>query len=150
MHTSSMRYGPVLGGARDRILPSSEVRVSYFDPTTGEPLDRKPTIERKSSEIEERVRNRDAWAARDAEHRAAVEDADRIMREARERRSSKARAAARRGGRRPKPVVVDGVTHPSVNAAARAMGCAPSHLSKKLNAGMREHMGRSVRYEEER
>ena len=145
-----MRYGSALDYNHDRVLPSSEVRVSYFDPTTGEPLDRKPTIERKSSEIEERVRNRDAWAARDAEHRAAVEDADRIMREARERRSSKARAAARRGGRRPKPVIVDGVRHPSVSEAARSIGCAQSHLSEKLNAGMRERMGRSVRYEEER
>ena len=42
MHTSSMRYGPVLGGARDRMLPSSEVRVRYFDPRTGEPCDEKP------------------------------------------------------------------------------------------------------------
>ncbi len=139
MHTSSMRYGPVLGGARDRMLPSSEVRVRYFDPRTGEPCDEKPEP-LGTDRIAERIAARDAWAERDGLHRAAVDEAAAV----------RAAAAARTGGRRPRPVVVDGVTHPSVNAAARAMGCAPSHLSKKLNAGMREHMGRSVRYEEER
>lgn len=137
MHTSSMRYGPVLGGARDRTLPSSEVRVRYFDPRTGEPCDEKPEP-LGTDGIAERIAARDAWAEGDGLHRAAVDEA------------AAAARTARKGGRRPRPVVVDGVTHPSVNAAARAMGCAPSHLSKKLNAGMREHMGRSVRYEEER
>lgn len=147
MHTSSMRYGSPLGSGPDRILPSSVVRVRYFDPRTGEPCDEKP-VPLGRDEVAERMAARDAWATRDAEHRAAVEDADRIMCEARERRSSKARAAARRGGRRPKPVIVDGVRHPSVSAAARSIGCAVSHLNKKLNAGIGEHMGHSVRYEE--
>lgn len=142
MHTSSMRYGPVLGGARDRMLPSSEVRVRYFDPRTGEPCDEKPEP-LGTDRIAERIAARDAWAERDGLHRAAVDEAAAV-------RAAAAARTARKGGRRPRPVVVDGVTHPSVNAAARAMGCAPSHLSKKLNAGMREHMGRSVRYEEER
>lgn len=37
-----MRYGSALDYNRDRLLPSSEVRVSYFGQKTGEPLDYKP------------------------------------------------------------------------------------------------------------
>lgn len=142
MHTSSMRYGPVLGGARDRMLPSSEVRVRYFDPRTGEPCDEKPEP-LGTDRIAERIAARDAWAERDGLHRAAVDEAAAV-------RAAAAARTARKGGRRPRPVVVDGVTHPSVNAAARAMGCAPSRLSKKLNEGAVEHMGHSVMYEEDR
>ena len=69
-----MRYGPVLGGARDRMLPSSEVRVRYFDPRTGEPCDEKPEP-LGTDRIAERIAARDAWAERDGLHRAAVDEA---------------------------------------------------------------------------
>lgn len=144
MHTSSLRYGPILGAGNDRALPSSEVRVRYFDPRTGEPCERKPRPLGRDRAAE-RIAARDAWAERDRAYRSAVDEAARVQAEAAARRSSQ-----RRGGRRPRPVVVDGVAHPSVNAAARAIGCAPSHLSRKLNEGAVEHMGHSVRYEEDR
>lgn len=99
MHASSLRYGPIMGAGSDRVLPSSEVRVRYFDPRTGEPCERKPRPLGRDRAAE-RIAARDAWAERDRAYRSAVDEAARVQAEAAARRSSQ-----RRGGRRPRPVV---------------------------------------------
>lgn len=123
MHTSSMRCGPVLGGARDRMLPSSEVRVRYFDPRTGEPCDEKPEPAKR--------------AKRRMEDKAML-------------KASIARARAKTIARCAQPVIVDGVEYPSVNSAAKAVGCAGCTITRNLRNGATECKGHSIRFKDPR
>lgn len=123
MHTSSMRYGPVLGGARDRMLQSSEVRVRYFDPRTGELCDEKPEPTKR--------------AKRRMEDKAML-------------KASLARAREKTIERCAQPVIVDGVEHPSVNSAAKAVGCAGCTITRNLRNGATEYKGHSIRFKDPR
>lgn len=46
-----------------------------------------------------------------------------------------------------RPVRVDGVRYPSINAAAREVMCAPTALSRALKSGRKIYLGRSVSYD---
>ena len=144
-HSSSFRYSEhapeASSGAR-----SSEVRVRYFDPVTGEPCDSKPMPLSKQREQMESVRERDA------KRRKAEAEAAEIMRKMKERKQAekaerkreaerKKRAApkpapskAKRDGRT-KPVLVDGVLYGSATAAAEAIGANFSHFCAVLRSG---------------
>lgn len=55
-------------------------------------------------------------------------------------------AAKARAGRPVRPVVVDGVVHESIAAAARSMGASPSTLGAALRKGASEYSGHEVSF----
>lgn len=144
MHVS--RFGDRMLGLRERIgssasgARSSEVRVSYFDPLTGEPLDRKPKPRRAR-------RKELTRAQRDAAYRAAVAEGEAIAEGMRQRRASQPRKPSGRGGYR-RAVLVDGIEYESVTAAAKAMGTSEQHLGKRLRAGAETVKGHAVAFAE--
>lgn len=126
-HSSSYRYDepPARGG---RVRPgypdgmSPKVRVRYFDPATGEP--RKTKLEPKL--------------------------AKKRMEDQGKRAASLARARAKTIEKLGQPVVVDGVEHPSVNSAAKAVGCAGCTITRNLRNGATEYKGHSIRFKDPR
>ena len=126
-HSSSYRYdetaargGRVRSGYPDGMSP--KVRVRYFDPATGEP--RKTKLEPK------RAKKR--------------------MEDQGKRAASLARVRAKTIEMRGQPVIVDGAEHPSVNSAAKAVGCAGSTLANKLRDGATEYKGHAIRFKDTR
>lgn len=126
-HSTTFRYG---GAAMQREPVgrwpegmSPEVRVRYFDPATGEPCDEKPVPAKR--------------AKRRTEDKAML-------------KASIARARAKTIERCAQPVIVDGVEHPSVNSAAKAVGCAGSTLANKLRDGATEYRGHAIRFKDPR
>ena len=126
-HSSSYRYdepaargGRVRSGYPDGMSP--KVRVRYFDPATGEPRKTKlePNLTKKRME--------------DQGKRAA----------------SLARARAKTIARCAQPVIVDGVEYPSVNSAAKAVGCAGCTITRNLRNGATEYKGHSIRFKDPR
>ena len=126
------------------------VRVSYFDPTTGEPCDAKPEP-RKRAEPKLDLR---AWRA---EQRAAVNEAreiadnmrKRVYREKYHRRQQELRNGGHTGGRNGgvnRPVMVDGVLYESVTAAAKACGASDSWLAQRLKGGCGTCKGHAVEF----
>lgn len=127
MRTSRISYGdqPAMRQSGEVEWPdgmSREVRVRYFDPRTGEP--RKTKLEPKR-------------AKRRMEDKAML-------------KASIARARAKTIERCAQPVIVDGVEHPSVNSAAKAVGCAGSTLANKLRDGATEYRGHAIRFKDPR
>ena len=127
-HALSYRYdepaargGRVRSGYPDGMSP--KVRVRYFDPATGEPCDEKPVPAKRAKKRME-----------DQEKRAA----------------SLARARAKTIEMRGQPDIVDGAEHPSVNSAAKAVGCAGSTLANKLRDGATEYRGHAIRFKDPR
>lgn len=128
MHTSRISYGdqPAMRQSGEVEWPegmSREVRVRYFDPATGEPCDEKPVPTKRAKKRME-----------DQEKRAA----------------SLARAREKTIERCAQPVIVDGVEYPSVNSAAKAVGCAGCTLANKLRDGTTEYKGHSIRFKDPR
>lgn len=126
-HSTTFRYG---GAAMQREHVgrwpegmSPEVRVRYFDPRTGEPCDEKPVPAKR--------------AKRRMEDKAML-------------KASLARAREKTIERCAQPVIVDGVEHPSVNSAAKAVGCAGSTLANKLRDGATEYRGHAIRFKDPR
>lgn len=126
-HSTTFRYG---GAAMQREHVGSwpegmspEVRVRYFDPATGEPCDEKPVPAKR--------------AKRRTEDKAML-------------KASIARARAKTIERRGQPVIVDGVEYPSVNSAAKAVGCAGSTLANKLRDVATEYRGHAIRFKDPR
>ena len=126
-HSSSYRYdepaargGRVRSGYPDGMSP--KVRVRYFDPATGEPRKTKlePNLTKKRME--------------DQGKRAA----------------SLARAREKTIARCAQPVIVDGVEYPSVNSAAKAVGCAGCTITRNLRNGATEYKGHSIRFKDPR
>ena len=101
---------------------SPKVRVRYFDPATGEP--RKTKLEPK------RAKKR--------------------MDDQGKRAASLARAREKTNESLGQPVAVDGAEHPSVNSAAKAVGCAGTTLANKLRDGATEYKGHSIRFKDPR
>lgn len=126
-HSSSYLYdepaargGRVRSGYPDGMSP--KVRVRYFDPATGEP--RKTKLEPK------RAKKR-------------MEDQGKLS-------ASLARARAKTIERCAQPVIVDGVEYPSVNSAAKAVGCAGCTITRNLRNGATEYKGHSIRFKDPR
>lgn len=126
-HSSSYRYdepaargGRVRSGYPDGMSP--KVRVRYFDPATGEP--RKTKLEPK------RAKKR-------------MDDQAKLS-------ESIARARAKTIERCAQPVIVDGVEYPSVNSAAKAVGCAGCAITRNLRNGATEYKGHSIRFKDPR
>ena len=126
-HSTTFRYG---GAAMQREHVGSwpegmspEVRVRYFDPATGEPCDEKQVPAKR---------------------------AKRRMEDQGKRAASLARAREKTIERRGQPVIVDGEEHPSVNSAAKAVGCAGSTLANKLRDGATEYRGHAIRFKDPR
>lgn len=125
-HSTTFRYG---GAAMQREHVgrwpegmSPEVRVRYFDPATGEPRESEPEPAKR--------------AKRRTEDKAML-------------KASIARARAKTIERRGQPVIVDGVEHPSVNSAAKAVGCAGCTLANKLRDGATEYRGHAIRFKDQ-
>ena len=128
------------------------VRVSYFDPRTGEPLDHRPeplVRERKRTTAEERNA---AIAKRERDEKEAREISEAMRRRAGLKpdgaRWPSRRAGGRNGGR-PRPVVVDGRLFPSVAAAAEEVGLSAQHLGSRLRGGSCTVKGRMAAFAED-
>ncbi len=126
-HSTTFRYGGAamqrehVGRWPDGMGP--EVRVRYFDPATGEPCDEKPVPAKR--------------AKRRMEDKAML-------------KASLARAREKTIERCAQPVIVDGVEHPSVNSAAKAVGCAGCTITRNLRNGATEYKGHSIRFKDPR
>lgn len=119
---------------------SGPVRVSYFDPRTGEPCETKPEPLRAPKPCAESA------AERDARHRAAVAEAMGISERMRARRKGGGSKGGRRGFRR--AVLVDGLRYESVMLAAEAVGCRGPYLCTVLRSGGTTVKGHAVAYAE--
>lgn len=140
-HMSSYRYGAALLDQSSNGR-SSEVRVSYFDPVTGEPCETKPKPLIKKAEPKKSAHER--YAQRKADEAEAAE----IMRNMRNRKARKPRTDAVRQGGRKRPVLVDGVRFESVTDAAAEIGTSDQYLGKVLLNGKSKIKGRSVSFAE--
>lgn len=128
------------------------VRVSYFDPRTGEPLDHRPEPLRREQRRETAEERNAAIAERERDER----EARRISEAMRKRAGLKpdgerwpSRRAGGRNGGRPRPVVVDGMLFPSVAAAAEEVGLSAQHLGKRLRGGPCTVKGRRAAFAED-
>lgn len=128
------------------------VRVSYFDPRTGEPCDSKPEPLRREKGRETVEERNAAIAKREREEKEAREISDAMRKRAGlkpdgARRPS--RSAGGRNGGRPRPVVVDGRLFPSVAAAAEEVGLTAQHLGSRLRGGPCTVKGRRAAFAED-
>ena len=138
-HHSSYRYGPALSEPPSTGR-SSEVRVSYFDPVTGEPCATKP------KPLDKKAEPKKSAYEKYAQRRAAEDEAAEIVRNMKERHANEARERHRARYRR--PVLVEGKLYESVTAAAKAVGTTPQHLGTTLNSGKRALKGKSIAFAE--
>lgn len=128
------------------------VRVSYFDPRTGEPCDSKPEPLRREQRRETVEERNAAIAKRERDEMEAREISDAMRKRAGlkpdgARRPS--RSAVGRNGGRPRPVVVDGRLFPSVAAAAEDVGLTAQHLGSRLRGGPCTVKGRRAAFAED-
>ena len=101
---------------------SGEVRISYFDPITGEPRKTKPRMTK-----------------------SAMEGANAQSKRAASIANARAKSIEVCGN----PVIVDGVVYPSTNSTAKAVGCAGCTLANKLRDGATEYRGHAIRLKED-
>lgn len=114
------------------------VRVSYFDPRTGEPCDGKPEPlkrERRRATAEERnaaIRKResDEREAREIAHKMALR---------------RVGTGGHNGGQK-RPVIVDGIRYESVAAASIAVGVSSQYLGSRLRRGATECKGCAIEF----
>lgn len=121
---------------------SGPVRVSYFDPRTGEPCETKPEPLRSDKPCGKRH----AALEREAERARAVAEAREISERMMARRKGGGSKGGRRGGRR--AVLVDGLRYESVKLAAEAAGCRYQYLCTVLSGGGAVVKGHPVAYAE--
>jgi len=140
-HLSSYRYGEPMHEPPSETRGCSEVRISYFDPRTGEPCNEKP--EPISIHREEGPTAIEHFEQRKKDVAEAAEIA-RSMKE----RNAKERKAKGGRGRAGRAVLVDGILFHSVTAAASEVGVDCGYLSKQLRAGAKLCHGRMVEYAE--
>ena len=111
---------PVCGGRRwdcGQASPGSgPVRVSYFDPLTGEPCDQKPVP--RSKQLAARGKPAPKRAKKDWKWKA----------------------------HRRRRCMVDGVEYESIAAAARAVGINNNSLGKALRDGLAVYRGHRIRW----
>lgn len=128
------------------------VRVSYFDPRTGEPCESRPEPIRREKGRETVEERNAAIAKRERDEKEAREISDAMRKRAGlkpdgARRPS--RSAGGRNGGRPRPVVVDGRLFPSVAAAAEEVGLTAQHLGSRLRCGPCTVKGRRAAFAED-
>lgn len=128
------------------------VRVSYFDPRTGEPLDHRPEPLRREK-WRETVEERNAAIAKRERDEKEAREISEAMRKRAGLKPDGARWPSRRAGGlnggRPRPVVVDGRPFPSVAAAAEEVGLTAQHLGRRLRGGPCTVNGRRVAFAED-
>lgn len=128
------------------------VRVSYFDPRTGDPCDSKPEPLRREKGRETVEERNAAIAKREREEKEAREISDAMRKRAGLKPDGARRPSRRAGGRnggRPRPVVVDGRLFPSVAAAAEDVGLTAQHLGSRLRGGPCTVKGRRAAFAED-
>lgn len=135
-HSSTFRYGylphEVNCGAK-----SGEVRVSYFDPETGEPCETKP----KPRPGKPKTKNEE----RDIAIENARKRAEDIAKKAERRKPEE---PANQAARYRRAVLVDGVRFESVAAAADEVGTTPEWLGFSLRNSRETCKGRKVKFAE--
>lgn len=140
-HLSKFKYGVSIREPLTSCRGSSEVRVRYFDPVTGEPCDEKPKPLK--------ARRKEALTAQQAveKRRRDEEEAARIVAEmkARKRKPLRGKSPHKNG----RSVMVDGVVYPSINEAGRATGIDGRYLGKRLREGKQTASGHDVRFVED-
>lgn len=144
-HLSSFRYNPSVLDRPEEGGRSSEVRVRYFDPATGEPRGEKP------EPLARRAEKEPGPHERDERRRAAEAEAAEIAEAMRRRRRAAGGGGSRTGGAvggRKRPVLVDGALFESVAAAAAEVGTTPQNLGRALLDGRGSVKGRAVRFAE--
>lgn len=127
------------------------VRVSYFDPTTGEPCDAKPEPRKRAKKaIDARAQEAEQHAARKEAREIEDNMRKRVYREKYHRRQQELREGKRHTGGHnggvKRPVVVDGVLYESVKAAAEACGSSQSWLMQRLKGGDGTCKGHAVAF----
>lgn len=138
-HHSTFRYGLARREALTSCRGSSEVRVRYFDPATGEPCAEKP------EPLKVKRKRPDAKKTAD-ERMEAIQEAERIMAEMRARkRKPLCGKFPHKNGR---AVLVDGERFPSISAAARSLGVDGNYLGKRLREGASCVYGSRVEFAE--
>ncbi len=128
------------------------VRVSYFDPRTGEPCDSKPEPLRREQRRETAEERNAAIAKRERDEKKAREISETMRRRAGlkpERPRGQGKRAGGRDGAWKRPVVVDGRLFPSVTAAAEEVGTTAQHLGTRLRGGPCKVKGRAVAFAED-
>lgn len=128
------------------------VRVSYFDPRTGEPLDHRPEPLRREQRRETVEERNASIAERERDEKEAREISEAMRRRAGLKPDGAPWPGRRAGGRnggRPRPVVVDGRLFPSVSAAAEEVGLTAQHLGTRLRGGPCTVKGRRAAFAED-
>lgn len=144
-HVSTLRFGALRydepSGAK-----SSEVRISYFDPLTGEPCESKPKPRPAKAQPTLTALDRDR--IKEAERKEAAD----IMKAMAERKKSKSEPKSRKGvrvgGRAARPVLVDGVRYETIGAAANVLGVSVQYAHKSISNGKTIIRGRTVAFAE--
>lgn len=130
----------------DRVKPTSmvrPVRVSYFDPRTGEPCATKPKPLRRGAAPDREIARKDKEAKRIMDEREGQEIAENMRKRRSKERKSRADGGKGRPGRR---TMVDGAVYPSVREAAESIGAAMSTVAEKCRNGGGKVKGHDVRY----
>ena len=141
-HTSKFRYGSAIVDPPSAGR-SSELRVSYFDPATGEPCEEKPKpLKRKHA---------DALTTQQAVEKRQRDEAEaaQIMADMKARNRRRKPLCGKFPHKNGRSVMVDGVVYPSINAAGRAVGVDGQYLGKRLREGRRTVSGHDVRFVED-
>ena len=129
------------------------VRVSYFDPRTGEPCAEKPkplTRKRATAPVDMERLRKDKEAERIEAEREGFEIADGMRRRKnRERRRNPNRKPLRNPGRSGRVTLVDGVEFKTAKLAADSIGAALSTVCNRCRDGGGMVKGHEVRYKEE-
>ena len=141
-HTSKFRYGAAIVNPPSA-GKSSELRVSYFDPATGEPCEEKPKPLKR--------RHAEAMTAQQAVEKRQREEAEaaQIMADMKARNKRRKPPCGKLPNKNGRSVMVDGVVYPSINAAGRAMGVDGYYLGKRLREGKQKVSGHDVRFVED-
>lgn len=141
-HESMYRYG-YLSEDYGSCSKSGKVRISYFDPRTGEPCEEKPEPLSKAEKAKK------SNIERYNERMEAQSEAAEIMRNMEERKRQKRNKTLRENANRQKrQVLVDGVLFDSVKAAAEDVGTSPEWLCHVLKSGAPKCKGRRIEFAE--
>lgn len=140
-HFSKFKYGSAMSDSQS-VGRSSEVRVSYFDPVTGEPCATKP------KPLDKQAQPKQSAYERFAQRKQAEDEAAEIMHAMKKRGASRPKKPRENNGGKKRPVLVDGKPYESVIAAAKAIGTSEQYLGKVLLGGKSKIKGREVRFAE--
>ena len=143
-HTSVYRekYNTLLDSGKS-YAKSSPIRISYFDPRTGEPCDTKPQPLTKAE------KSKKSNIERYNERMRAEAEAAEIMRNMEKRKNAKrSKPLQDNAKKRKRLVLVDGALFGSIKAAAKEVGTTPEWLHHVLKNGVPKCKGREIRFAE--